>query len=129
MPSGAGLRELLDPQVAEIAALWQRLYDSTTASGRWDSACRRSPASTSRWTTAGKQIGQPTYKLMGGARRERIYTPYATIFPGWPRASTIAKLMDRMAQLFERALGMGFQAVKMCVIFGSIGNLIASWRS
>jgi L-rhamnonate dehydratase len=116
-----GLRELLigqDP--LEIAALWQRLYDSTTASGRRGLGLQAiSGVDIALHDLAGKQIGQPTYKLMGGARRERIY-PYATIFPGWPEGYTIAKLMERMGQLFERALAMGFQAVKMCVIFGSI---------
>ncbi len=33
------------------------------------------------WDLAGKQLGLPVYKLLGGARTDRI-RPYATCYPG-----------------------------------------------
>lgn len=120
---GQGLAGLLvgqDP--LEIAAIWQRLYQATLVYGRRGLAINAlSGIDVALHDLAAKQAGVPVYKLMGGARRERLL-PYATIFPGWPRDTTIERLMRRMAELFEQALALGFRALKMEVIFGELAD-------
>ena len=80
---GQGIKSMLkgaDP--LEIAALWQRIYDATLMSGRRGLGIQAlSGIDIALHDLAGQQIGQPAYKLMGGARRPHL-TPYATIFPG-----------------------------------------------
>ena len=68
---------------------------------------------------AGLQLGRPSYQLMGGACRPAL-RPYATIWPGSPNGRTIGELMDAIAGQFERALALGFRALKMEVIFGDL---------
>ena len=65
---------------------------------------------------AGKQLGLPAYKLMGGARRERL-RPYCTIYPGLAHGRSIRELMAEIGRQFEKALATGFRAVKMEVLF------------
>ena len=64
----------------------------------------------------GKQLGRPVYQLLGGARRDAV-TPYATIYAGAVAGRTIGQMMDDIAARFERALELGFRAVKMEVLF------------
>jgi L-alanine-DL-glutamate epimerase-like enolase superfamily enzyme len=120
---GQGLAGLLvgqDP--LEMAALWQRLYQATLVYGRRGLAINAlSGIDIALHDLAARQAGVPVYKLMGGRRRERLL-PYATIFPGWPRDTTIDHLMRRMAELFQQALSLGFRAVKMEVIFGELAS-------
>lgn len=65
---------------------------------------------------AGKQLGRPVHQLLGGACRAAL-RPYATIWPGSPNGRTIGEMMERIAELFERAVQLGFRAVKMEVVF------------
>jgi L-alanine-DL-glutamate epimerase-like enolase superfamily enzyme len=120
---GQGLAGLLvgqDP--LEMAALWQKLYQATLVYGRRGLAINAlSGIDIALHDLAAQQAGVPVYKLMGGARRERLL-PYATIFPGWPRDTTIGRLMRRLAELFEQALALGFRALKMEVIFGELAS-------
>jgi L-alanine-DL-glutamate epimerase-like enolase superfamily enzyme len=68
---------------------------------------------------AGKQVGRPAYELLGGPCRHAV-TPYATIWPGGVRGRTIGELMDAIGAGVERALAMGFRAVKVEVVFGDL---------
>ena len=65
---------------------------------------------------AGKQLGLPAYKLMGGARREKL-RPYCTIYPGLAHGRSIRDLMAEIGRQFDKALATGFRAVKMEVLF------------
>jgi L-alanine-DL-glutamate epimerase-like enolase superfamily enzyme len=65
---------------------------------------------------AGKQLGLPVYKLMGGARRSQL-EPYCTIYPGLAHGRTIAELMKEIGLQFDKAKAAGFRAVKMEVLF------------
>jgi galactonate dehydratase len=56
------------------------------------------------WDIAGKRAGQPVYRLLGGAYRERIRV-YAN---GWARANTHAELAQRAREV----VGRGFTALK-----------------
>ena len=58
----------------------------------------------------------PAYKLMGGARREKL-RPYCTIFPGLAQGRSIRDLMREIGRQFDTALASGFRAVKMEVLF------------
>ena len=78
----------------EIAALWERLYEATSYSGRRGLGIHAlSAIDIALHDLAGKQVGVPAYKLMGGARRDRL-RPYCTIFPGLPRGRSLSELLD-----------------------------------
>src|SRR6185312_11742839 len=70
---------------------------------------------------AGKQLGLPVYKLMGGARRSHL-EPYCTIYPGLAHGRDTASLMQEIARQFDKALAVGFRAVKMEVLFYDLVN-------
>jgi L-alanine-DL-glutamate epimerase-like enolase superfamily enzyme len=65
---------------------------------------------------AGKQLGVPAYKLLGGARRDKL-RPYCTIYPGLAHGRSVGELMHEIGRQFEAAIGAGFRAVKMEVLF------------
>ena len=65
---------------------------------------------------AGKQLARPVYQLLGGPRRDTI-TPYATVYAGAVDGRTIGQMMDDIAARFERAVELGFRAVKMEALF------------
>ena len=66
---------------------------------------------------AGKQLGRPVYKLMGGARRESL-SPYCDHLPGPARrAAACRELMREIGRQFDIALDAGFRAVKIEVLF------------
>ena len=101
----------------EIAAIWQKLYDGTFWPGRRGLGIHAiSAIDIALHDLAGKQLGLPAYKLMGGARREKL-RPYCTIYPGLAQGRTIDELMKEIGRQFEAALNAGFRAVKMEVLF------------
>lgn len=113
---------LIGADPLEAAALWERLYEATTYPGRRGLGIHAlSAVDIALYDLAGKQLGVPVYKLLGGARRERL-SPYATIFPSLPQGRGIAEVMEEMARLFERALALGFRAVKMEVLFEDLAS-------
>lgn len=111
------IKLLIGRDPLELTSIWETLYEATQYPGRRGLGIHAlSAIDIALHDLAGKQIGQPVYKLMGGARRAYL-TPYATIFPGMPQGRTIGQLMDSIATLFERAIEIGFRAVKMEVLF------------
>jgi L-alanine-DL-glutamate epimerase-like enolase superfamily enzyme len=58
---------------------------------------------------------------MGGARRETL-RPYCTIFPGMPQGRPIGELMREIGRQFDKALQVGFRAVKMEVLFEGLAT-------
>jgi len=108
---------LIGSDPVEIAALWQRLYDSTIYSGRRGLGIHAlSAVDLALHDLAGKQLGMPAYKLMGGARRQSL-RPYCTIYPGLPKHRTLKELLAITGQQFEQAISLGFGAVKMEVLY------------
>lgn len=104
----------------EIAALHDELYEATIYHGRRGLGIHAlSAVDVALHDLAGKQLGRPVYQLLGGARHDAI-RPYATIWPGAPGERTIGELMDDIATRFERALELGYRAVKMEVFFGDL---------
>lgn len=111
------IKLLIGRDPLELTSIWETLYEATQYPGRRGLGIHAlSAIDIALHDLAGKQIGRPVYKLMGGARRKYL-TPYATIFPGMPQGRTIGQLMDAIAALFERAIEIGFRAVKMEVLF------------
>jgi L-rhamnonate dehydratase len=108
---------LLGADPVETAALWQKLYEGTFWPGRRGLGIHAlSAVDIALYDLAGKALGLPAYKLLGGARRERL-RPYCTIFPGLARGRPVAALMAEIGRQFEAALAAGFRAVKMEVLF------------
>jgi L-alanine-DL-glutamate epimerase-like enolase superfamily enzyme len=116
-----GLRNILlgrDP--FEMRALYDDLYQGTLEHGRRGLGIHAlSAIDIALHDLVGKQLSRPTYHLLGGARRKEI-RPYATIYPGAVKDRTLAQLMDVIANHFERAIALGFRAVKMEVVFGDL---------
>ena len=108
---------LIGEDPVEIAGLWQKLYEGTFWPGRRGLGMHAiSAIDIALHDLAGKQLGLPAYKLMGGARRDRL-KPYCTIFPGLAQGRSIDELMAEIFRQFEMALTAGFRAVKMEVLF------------
>jgi L-alanine-DL-glutamate epimerase-like enolase superfamily enzyme len=116
-----GLRGVLlgcDP--FDVRALHHRLYEATIYHGRRGLGIHAlSAIDVALHDLVGKQLGRPVYQVLGGARQDAV-RPYATIYPGAVRDRTIGELMDDIAAGFERALALGFRAVKMEVLFGDL---------
>lgn len=101
----------------EIAAIWQKLYEGTFWPGRRGLGIHAlSAIDIALHDLAGKQLGVSAYKLMGGARRDRL-KPYCTIYPGLAQGRAIGELMSEIYRQFDTALTAGFRAVKMEVLF------------
>jgi L-alanine-DL-glutamate epimerase-like enolase superfamily enzyme len=108
---------LLGSDPLEAAALWERLYEGTFWPGRRGLGIHAiSAIDIALYDLAGKQHGVPTYKLLGGARRDRL-RPYCTIFPGLAHGRSIEQLMREIGRQFDAAAAAGFRAVKMEVLF------------
>jgi L-rhamnonate dehydratase len=118
-----GLRSIvvgLDP--FELGANHARMLHDTSYHGRRGLGVHAvSAVDMALHDLAGKQLGRPVFQLLGGACRPAL-RPYATIWPGSPGERTLGEMMDRIAALFERALALGFRAVKMEVIFRELVN-------
>jgi L-alanine-DL-glutamate epimerase-like enolase superfamily enzyme len=118
-----GIRGLLvgrDP--FELGALYDELYAATIFHGRRGLGIHAlSAVDIALHDLVGKQLGRPVYQLLGGARRAAI-RPYATIYPGAVKGRTIEQMMDDITDRFERALALGFRAVKMEVLFEDLVN-------
>ena len=108
---------LLGRDPFEIPALNQELYEATIYHGRRGLGIHAlSALDIALYDLVGKQLARPAYQLLGGARREAI-TPYGTVYAGPVKGRTIGEMMNDIAQRFERALALGFRAVKMEVLF------------
>lgn len=108
---------LLGADPVETAGLWQKLYEGTFWPGRRGLGIHAiSAIDIALHDLAGKALGLPAYKLMGGARRERL-RPYCTIYPGLSQGRPVSALMAEIGRQFEAALATGFRAVKMEVLF------------
>jgi len=101
----------------ELSANWQRMYEGVFWPGRRGLGMHAlSAVDVALHDLAGKQLGLPAYKLMGGARRERL-RPYCTIYPGLSQGRSVETLMSEIGRQFRVALETGFRAVKMEVLF------------
>ena len=108
---------LIGADPLEAAALWHKLYEGTFWPGRRGLGIHAlSALDIALYDLAGKQLGVPAYKLLGGARREKL-RPYCTIYPGLAHGRSIGELMHEIGRQFEVAIAAGFRALKMEVLF------------
>jgi L-alanine-DL-glutamate epimerase-like enolase superfamily enzyme len=116
----AGMLRGRDP--FEIAALSAELYEGTIYHGRRGLGIHAlSAVDVALHDLAGRQLDRPVYQLLGGARRDAI-TPYATVYVGPVGGRTLGQMMDAVAEACERALGLGFRAVKVEPLFEHLAS-------
>ena len=115
-----GIRDIVigaDP--LEARALFDRVYHASFYHGRRGTFIHAmSAVDIALWDLAGKQLGVPVYKLLGGARTDKL-RPYATLYPGDIYDGTIEPVMDEIARQAEIALAQGLTSLKVPVLFGS----------
>jgi L-rhamnonate dehydratase len=103
----------------EARALFDRVYHASFYHGRRGTFIQAmSAVDIALWDLAGKQLGVPVYKLLGGARTEKIW-PYATLYPGDIYDGPMDVILEETARQAEIAFGQGLTAVKVPVLFGS----------
>ena len=114
-----GIGDLLvgaDP--VEARALYDRIYHGSFYHGRRGTFIQAMSAiDIALWDLAGKQLGVPVYKLLGGARTDRI-RPYATCYPGDIYDGPMTPIVDEIARQAEIAVDQGITAIKVPVLFG-----------
>lgn len=114
-----GIGDLLigaDP--VEARALYDRIYHGSFYHGRRGTFIQAlSAVDIALWDLAGKQLGVPVYKLLGGARTDRI-RPYATCYPGDIYDGPLTPIVDEIERQAEIALDQGITAIKVPVLFG-----------
>src|SRR5688572_10033013 len=122
MWSQNSIDNLIGADPLETTALWEKLYDATVYPGRRGLGIHAlSAIDIALHDLAAKQIDCPTYKLMGGARRQSS-KPYATIFPGMPQGRTLKELLDITFDQLEKSKQLGFQAMKMEVMYDDLAT-------
>ena len=114
-----GIKDILlgeDP--LETVALYDRIYHRSFYHGRRGILIHAlSAVDIALHDLAGKQIGKPVYKLLGGMRCEKI-RPYATIYPGDIYQGPIATVINELEKQVDIAIDQGLRAVKVPVLFG-----------
>jgi L-alanine-DL-glutamate epimerase-like enolase superfamily enzyme len=108
---GLCIRDLLigaDPM--DIAGLWDRMYKGTAMNGRRGVVIHAMGAvDMALWDLKGKALGQPVWKLLGGAERQEVY-PYASLLPG--DGHTFEAYRDALVANAVKAKELGFRAMK-----------------
>ena len=114
-----GIKDILlgaDP--IETVALYDRIYHGSFYHGRRGILIHAlSAIDIALHELAGKQINQPVYKLLGGARCEKI-RPYATIYPGDIYDGPLSTVVSELNKQVEIAIDQGLRAIKVPVLFG-----------
>ncbi|HJM65681.1 MAG: mandelate racemase [Acidobacteria bacterium] len=108
---GLGLREMLigeDP--LEPEAIWQKLYSGSKMTGRRGAViCAMGAIDMALWDIRGKALGEPVYRLLGGAAKDHI-TPYASLLP---TGRTLDDYRDSLVAKAAESKRLGFRAGKM----------------
>lgn len=117
------VRDLLAPVVMgadplDIEVLWERMYSTMRLRGHQSGFLLEalSGVDIALWDLAGKALGVPVYKLLGGAYRERIKI-YASGLPGLKRGYDTAAAGD-LQRAARELVGRGFKALKLGIGFG-----------
>jgi len=108
---------LLAENPVEVEALWDKLYEGTIYHARRGLGIMLIAAiDIALHDLRGKLLGQPVYKLVGGAARPEVI-PYATLFPSMPMGRPWAEMRAACIDLMKRAVDFGFRAMKMEMLF------------
>ena len=109
---------LLGQDPLETVALYDKIYHSSFYHGRRGILIHAlSAVDIALHDLAGKQIGKPVYKLLGGARCEKL-RPYATIYPGDIYDGPMKTVVTELEKQADIAIDQGLRAVKVPVLFG-----------
>lgn len=106
-----GLEEMLigsDPMQPE--ALWQRMYSGSKMTGRRGALiCALGAIDMALWDIRGQALGEPIWKLLGGAAQPHV-TPYASLLPtGHNRIEQHQSLLEKL----KTAQNLGYRAAKL----------------
>src|SRR5262249_55052975 len=111
---GQGLTEMLlgqDPLQPE--KLWEKMYMGSLMTGRRGlGICAMGALDMAMWDIRGKALGQPCWKLLGGAKKDYI-TPYASLLPA---GRTLKDQHESLVSKAKKARQAGFQAAKLEVM-------------
>jgi D-arabinonate dehydratase/D-galactarolactone cycloisomerase len=117
------VRDLLAPVVVgadplDIDVLWERMYSTMRLRGHQSGFLPEalSGVDLALWDLAGKALGAPVCKLLGGAYRERIKI-YASGLPGLKRGYDAAAARH-LQQTARDLVARGFKALKLGIGFG-----------
>lgn len=106
--------KILGQNIFDSEKIWDELYNALRDNGQKGSCIEAlSAVDNALWDLKGKYTHLPVYRLMGGARREKI-TPYATgLYHS--RSATLEKDLVEEAVSYAEA---GFRGIKMKIGFG-----------
>jgi L-alanine-DL-glutamate epimerase-like enolase superfamily enzyme len=111
---------LLGQNPLEVEQLWDRFYEGTIYHARRGLGIMLlSAIDIALHDLRGKALGLPVYQLLGGAARAQVI-PYATLFPSMPQGRPWAEMQDCCFALIDKALAMGFRAMKMEMLFDEL---------
>lgn len=103
-----------------MRALHRELYEATLYHGRRGLGIHAlSAVDVALYDLVGRQLGHPVVDLLGGAAHEAC-RPYATVYQGAVGERTLAQMVEATEELLERALALGFRAVKVEVLWGDL---------
>jgi D-arabinonate dehydratase/D-galactarolactone cycloisomerase len=117
------VRDVLAPAVIgadplDIDVVWERMYGTMRLRGHQSGFLLEAASGVdiALWDLAGKALGVPVCKLLGGAYRDRIKV-YASGLPGLKRGHDAASARDlRLAA--RNLVARGFKALKLGIGFG-----------
>jgi L-rhamnonate dehydratase len=93
--------------------LWEKMYMGSLMTGRRGlGICAMGALDMAMWDIRGKALGQPCWKLLGGAKKEYI-TPYASLLPA---GRTLKDQHESLVSKARKAQMAGFRAAKLEVM-------------
>lgn len=108
---------LLGQDPIEVEQLWDRLYEGMIYHARRGLGIMlMSAIDIALHDLRGKLLGLPVYQILGGAARAEV-VPYSTLFPSMPQGRSWSKMQKSCLALIEKALALGFRAMKMEMLF------------
>ncbi len=108
---------LLGQNPLEVERLWDEVYEGTIYHARRGlGILLQSAIDIALHDLRGKVLGVPVYQLLGGAARPNVI-PYATLFPSMPQGRSWAEMQDCCFALIDKAISLGFRAMKMEMLF------------
>lgn len=117
------VRDLLAPCVLgadplDIDVLWERMYSTMRLRAHQSGLLLEaiSGVDIALWDLAGKALGVPVHKLLGGAYRDRIKV-YASGLPGLKRLDDDA-VKQHLQSAARDLVTKGFHAIKLAIGFG-----------
>jgi len=117
------VRDLLAPLVLgadplDIDVLWERMYGAMRLRAHLSGFLLEaiSGVDLALWDLAGKALGVPACKLLGGLYRERVKV-YASGLPGLKRPGEKAA-QERLQHDARALVSQGFRAIKLAIGFG-----------